>query len=398
MRGPFRDTIVMQEDLTMKSERHLLLWERMGDYHRARWKALSAWIGGSQCFAADLGSADELYQWHQTDRDPNHAVLVNKPVEQVGGWEAFRAFRRLVLQKKITHVSIPGYGCPAYLLMLAWSRLTGRRVLMFAESWYPGSSLADRVKGAMLRILTHRCLVSGEKARSHFVERLKYPANRLQTGYSVVDNYHFLRKAGKENETLSSEEKLPELLCVARFVTDKNLVMLIKAFKKSVLARKWKLVLVGGGPLRGDLEELGRDSRVEVREWVDYAGLPDLYRRSACFVLPSLFVPWGLVVNEAMASGLPVLLSTSVGASPDLLEEGENGWSFDPGKVNELTQVLDRVAATPMDRLEQMGQRSREIVRHYSLEAWASSVAQGRYCWKKMESVGTQMALSRGAH
>lgn len=157
----------------MKDERYLLLWERMGDYHRARWRAMSAWVGGRQCYAADLGSGDALYRWHQTDGDPNHAVLIEKPVEQIGGWEAFRAFRRLVRQKKITHVSIPGYGRPAYLLMLAWSRLTGRRVLMFAESWYPGSFLSDWFKGLLIRTLTHRCLVSGEKARTHFVERLR---------------------------------------------------------------------------------------------------------------------------------------------------------------------------------------------------------------------------------
>ena len=373
----------------MKQDRHLLLWERMGDYHRARWKALGSWLGEDRCFAADLGMADELYKWEQT-ANPGHEILVRKPVEKVKAWEAFRAFRRLVIDRKITHVSIPGYGRPAYLLMLVWSRLTGRKVLMFAESWYPGGTIKDFVKGLFLRLFTNRCFVSGERARFHFIDRLRYPESRLQTGYSVVDNDHFRRE---DSPPSPQPEDRPVLLCVARFVPEKNLVHLLEAFKKSSLADTWKLILIGGGPLKAELEERARGSSIELRDWVGYNDLPALYREASCFVLPSQFEPWGLVINEAMASGLPLILSEAVGAVPDLLIEKGNGWSFNPENPSQLSALFERLSDSSSEELRVMGERSQEIIRHYSLLAWSSTLAHGRYCWKKMEIIGEALDL-----
>lgn len=377
---------------TMNNDRHLVLWERMGDYHRARWSALAVWLGDDRCLAADLGLEDGIYHWEGTT-NPNHKVLVHKPVNEIKTWEAFRAFRRLVIDRHITQVSIPGYGRPAYLLMLAWSRLTGRKVFMFAESWYPGGLIKDYLKGFFLRLFTHRCFISGERARSHFVDRLKYPESRLQTGYSVVDNRHF--QGERDSQPPHHPEGRRILLCVARFVREKNLVLLLEAFKKSSLANSWKLVLVGGGPLQEELEELARGAPIELRDWIGYSNLPALYHQASCFILPSRFEPWGLVVNEAMASGLPLILSESVGATPDLLIEGGNGWSFDPESQEQLVGLLDRLAVTPPQELRGMGECSQEIIRHYSLLAWASSLAHGRYCWKKIEAVGNTLALAK---
>ncbi|MFC7338118.1 glycosyltransferase family 4 protein [Haloferula chungangensis] len=362
----------------MKSEKHLLLWERMGDYHRARWKATIRRVGSDACLAADLGTADGLYEWQGTEDDPNHFVLVRKPVGELGDLEAFMAFRRLVREQGVSHVAIPGYGRLAYMLMLVWSRLTGRRVTMFAESWYPGRKGMDWAKGLFLRGVTHRCFVSGVLARDHFVKRLGFPESAVFAGYSVVDNDHFA--AGHASRKSNSPDFVRDekgrriLLCVARFAEEKSLELLVAAFKQSKLSESWKLVLVGGGPLKDKLAEASVGAPIELRDWLDYDSLPDLYASASCFVLPSNFEPWGLVVNEAMAAGLPILLSDAVGGAPDLLRVGENGWSFPSGDESALRTKLDQLAESPPERLAEMGACSRQIIAGFSVDSWAEKL------------------------
>ncbi len=95
--------------------------------------------------------------------------------------------------------------------------------------------------------------------------------------------------------------------------------MLIHAFQASGLAEEgWKLRLVGGGPQKEELVALSaEDASIEMRDWVSYEELPALYANASVFCLPSTFEPWGLVVNEAIAAGLTLVLSSDVGAVPE---------------------------------------------------------------------------------
>jgi 1,2-diacylglycerol 3-alpha-glucosyltransferase len=353
---------------TTKTPKLLLLWDRMGDYHRARWQALSQLIGADNCLAADYGMGDGLYQWENTRQSDKYFCLVAKPVEEVGAWEAFSAFRQLVKGQNITHVCIPGYGRPAYILMLLWARLKGLQILMFAESWYPSNRLADWAKGLLIRATTNVCFVSGKRAAAHFSRRLNFPAKHIIEGYSVVDNQHF---AHRKSEAAASAK--PQLLCVARHAPEKNLGLLIDAFKQSHLAYTWQLRIVGGGPLKENLSQQIGDSDVLLDDWLPYGALPDMYAAATCFILPSSFEPWGLVVNEAMAAGLPIILSDAVGALPDLLTP-ENGWSFNHNSVADCVRCLNQLAATSPDQLSQMGASSRQIIQAFTPATWADKV------------------------
>jgi glycosyltransferase involved in cell wall biosynthesis len=98
--------------------------------------------------------------------------------------------------------------------------------------------------------------------------------------------------------------------------------------------------------------------------------LPACYAAADCFVLPSLSEPWGLVVNEAMASGLPVLISRRCGCARDLVREGENGFLFDPTRPDELARLMGLVADGGVDRAA-MGAASRRIVSGFTVERFA---------------------------
>src|SRR5262249_38238680 len=159
-------------------------------------------------------------------------------------------------------------------------------------------------------------------------------------GYDAVDNEHFKKGAEKSrNQPTNNEPKLPQrfFLASARFVREKNLAGLINAFARyrelartatvdggprTVDCKPWDLVLLGDGPLRAELEAqlsaLGLQEFVSMPGFKQYDELPPYYGKASAFVHASTIEPWGLVVNEGMASGLPVLVSNRCGCAQDL--------------------------------------------------------------------------------
>jgi glycosyltransferase involved in cell wall biosynthesis len=161
---------------------------------------------------------------------------------------------------------------------------------------------------------------------------------------------------------------------VARFSPEKNLGRLIRDFQVSKLAKTHRLRLIGGGPQRAELEKLILDpERVELRDWLTYTELPAAYARARFFILPSLFEPWGLVVNEAMAAGLPVVVSRACGCQPDLVTPA-NGFVFDENDPESLPEILDQLVDLEEDQRLEMGQASRRIIAEFSCLTWAQQL------------------------
>jgi glycosyltransferase involved in cell wall biosynthesis len=352
----------------------LLLWDRMGDYHRARWRAMQQIYTRGKVFGADLGADDALYGWQNTANDKLYIRLSEKPVTQGDFWRRIINYIKVVRKHHIKQVCIAGYGNKEYLTILFISKLMRLKVLMFAESWYPGNKWTDRVKGLFLRQVAHNIMASGVHARNHFQDRLGFAAHRIITGYSVVDNNHFEKQITSHTHKAGRSDNLQTLLCIARFAPEKNLAGLIRAFYKSELPdKRWRLQLVGGGPMKNELQALITDSHVELSNWIGYENLPAVYQAADCFVLPSIFEPWGLVVNEAMAASLPIILSNECGCKPDLLSD-ENGWSFGATKEEDLVRVLNLLSATPQEKLASMGKKSSEIIASFSPKTWAEKI------------------------
>jgi hypothetical protein len=133
--------------------------------------------------------------------------------------------------------------------------------------------------------------------------------------------------------------------------------------------------IVGDGPLRGALESQPVPPNLSVRFWgnVAYSDLPSYYARAGILVFPTLVDEWGLVVNEAMAAGLPVLGSLNSQAVEEMVEDGRTGWTFRPDRPEEILAALNRALSTPVDELGLMRARCRERARDFTPE-----VAAGR--------------------
>ncbi len=280
-------------------------------------------------------------------------------------------------------VLVPGYYTAAGIAAAVWAKTHRRFSVLMTESssqdhervWW--KELAKRI---LLRLLFDGAITGG---RRHVAYLKELGLNRpIAHCYDVVDNQFYIngvQEAASQGRPTGWPKEY--FLYVGRLASEKNLPMLLRSFaayRRS--GGTWSLVLVGDGPDRAELEALA--AREGIADEVRFEGqrateaiLP-YYAFAGCFVLPSLREPWGLVVNEAMAAGLPAIVSDRCGCVDDLIVPGSNGYHFDPTRESELTEALLRIARLTPGERAQMGLRSREQVSHYSLQRWAEEVVQ----------------------
>jgi glycosyltransferase involved in cell wall biosynthesis len=141
-----------------------------------------------------------------------------------------------------------------------------------------------------------------------------------------------------------------------------------------------ELWIAGEGPLRGTLERQAAELGVPARflGFVPYDELPRIYGSAGIQVFPSLSDEWGLVVNEAMAAGMPVVGSLRAQAVAELVREGVNGWAYEPGRPGAAGQALAAAFACGADELERMRGAARET---------ALAVSPGAVADRLMEAV-----------
>jgi glycosyltransferase involved in cell wall biosynthesis len=165
------------------------------------------------------------------------------------------------------------------------------------------------------------------------------------------------------------------IITVSRLLSWKgydNLIPVIYKLTKDNLPVR--LIIVGEGPYRNKMEEMISEynAPIHLLGHLDREGVINSLVSSDIFVLPSNQEPWGLVVNEAAFCGLPLVLSSAVGAGSDLLKTGENGYIFETGNQNSLYQYLHKLVLDKSLR-EEMGQKSLEIITNWRQQNHAIS-------------------------
>jgi 1,2-diacylglycerol 3-alpha-glucosyltransferase len=257
-------------------------------------------------------------------------------------------------------------------LVLLWSESTA---FDQRRQWW-----RERLKSYLL-CSCDGALVAGSPHRK-YLQSLGMPAERIRIVGGCVDNEYFREKTDRARE--SPEQRcnlgLPKnfFLYVGRFVSAKNLHGLLRAFQKyRNRSGPWSLVLVGTGEEEPQLRQVAAQNT----DAVHFAGLKQLsdlvkyYAFASCFVLPSISEPWGLVVNEAMASGLPVLVSNRCGCASDLVEDSANGFLFDPGDTDGIASLMARISSGSVD-LVKMGERSRQRIAAFNPGEFALGTVQ----------------------
>lgn len=204
-----------------------------------------------------------------------------------------------------------------------------------------------------------------------------------------MPQYMFCRRMGFQHEAIITDlysaassflEQPPRhtaakrFLFVGRFAEVKNIHRLIAAFQAipADMRDGWKLRLVGAGDISPFLTT--PDPAIEVYPFESQDRLMEHAQESGVFVLPSTHEPWGVVVHEFAAMGMPLLLSQRVGAASAFLIDGYNGYSFDPLNVEQIRECLEKMIITDTSVLAEMGTRSRQLANRITPETAAANL------------------------
>ena len=279
-----------------------------------------------------------------------------------------------------------GYNYAASWEALLWARRHEVAFVLWSESNSQdargGQAWVESLKAYFLRHCD-RFVVPG-KASFEYLRSLGSPEASILTAPNAVDNTFFAIQAenARAHPTEFREKlELPSrfILFVGRLVTEKGVFDLIEAYAKleSGLRSEVGLVFAGNGVSR---EELAQQAKRISPATVCFPGfaqredLAGLYALAETLVLPTHSDPWGLVVNEAMACGLPIIVSSVAGCSADLVEDGWNGYVVPPRDSEKFSVAIDSLLRQP-ELKRQMSSHSSERIRNYSPEACADGLA-----------------------
>ncbi len=241
----------------------------------------------------------------------------------------------------------------------------------------PRAGWRRAVKGAIVpRIVRGAAgaLVLGALSRDSLIARGARPES-VRVFANTVDVAAWRRRADElaasraalRNEIGAGADDVV-VLSVARLAAEKGLDTLVRAIAEAADPRLL-LAVVGHGADGPELERLAAELgvRLHLAGALPWERLPEAYVAADIFALLSSREPWGVVVNEAAACGLPLVLSDQVGAAHDLLRDGENGALVPPGDVPAAAEAIRRLATDPALRLAQ-GARSREVMGDWGYE------------------------------
>jgi len=277
-----------------------------------------------------------------------------------------------------------GYIHLTMLTALLWARWHRVPYIVLSESNLrkPRGVVKKTLKWFLLRPLL-RSASAGLAIGSYAKAYLNYygvPEARIFIFPNTPDVDRFSAESAryrKRESEVKCELNLSEdrLICfVGKFVQLKRVDLLLSAFCQLQTDPEVRinigLVLVGDGPERKQLEERVREEAIRNVHFLGFQqprDLPRIYAISDLFVLPSQHETWGVVVNEAMACGLPVVVTERVGAAGDIVRDGENGYIVPVDDLSALHQAMKRIIGDSELR-ERMGQKSSRIIRSWNYE------------------------------
>jgi glycosyltransferase involved in cell wall biosynthesis len=267
-------------------------------------------------------------------------------------------------------VLILGWGTVTSLLAIAACRMAGVPFFLYGDSSHPPPPRA--LRDAFLRNLFRLAdgfLVSGELNADYYRHYGADPKRFFLRPFAI-DNARFehdSRFAPGEREAMRARFGFTAndvvIVFSGKLLARKDPMTLLRAVDLMRHRNRAALLLLGNGELRESLEAFARERtlRVHFAGFVNQRDLPKHYAAGDVFVLPSTFEPRGLVINEAMACGLPIVVTDRNGSIGDTVREGENAFIYPAGDAQALASYLDRLIDEPALR-EAMAARSREII------------------------------------
>lgn len=329
----------------------------------------------------DLGNID------LSEHQYPYELLHRGTLEEVSLGQRIKGIMKAIIAFKPDVVNITGYYDIASWVVLLYCKLIGISTVLSNESTaedHTRSGIKEFIKKVIVRsfdgyfnfgTLSKNYLISlGGKPERMLVNRNCVDNKTLKSKYDTAIVH-------RKEQQKALHLKPHNFIFVGRLIDFKNLFQLLDAFQACEAADKdgWGLIILGDGALKSELEKYiiyHKIDKVHFFKGVSWEQVPTYLALSDVLILPSYSEPWGLVVNEAMACGMPVAVSNKCGCAVDLVKEAVNGYTFNPENRREISSVLDKFINNS-SIIPSMGKASEVIISEYSPEQVAKEMFEG---------------------
>lgn len=365
-----------------------VLFNQFGPYHYARLNALGK---KTASVGIEFFSKSDTYKWDSSGLDTNlffekKTLFTNEQSSTISKKALTNAIFQCLDGINPDVVAINGWSEAGAFAALKWCLLKQKPAIAMSESteW---DSERNKIKEFVKKKIVQNfsSAIVGGTPHKKYINKLGIPLTHIFDKYDVIDNeYFFYARQSIEKDINAHRQRLqlPNnfFLASARFIEKKNLEGLLTAYALYLRRKKydgWDLVLLGDGEFGPKLNQLKQELKIEDKVLMpgfkQYDELPYYYTLANAFIHASTSEQWGLVVNEAMASGLPVLVSDRCGCAYDLVKNEVNGLQFDPYIVDNIADKMIRFSSGEYD-LESMSQKSLEIIFDFSPSNFAENL------------------------
>ena len=330
-------------------------------------------------------SLEYPWEFHANDASYKIYQLGNPPDPEQGfiGKELRTKIEKILKELTPEVIVTVGWADQEYHETLLWAMAHQVPCSVISDSGWDDVKrhyLTEKLKQLIVSCFSS-ALVAGKRSKD-YLEKLGMPGENIFTAWDVVDNEYYAKTVADLKERRRDDFNLPDQywLCVSRFISKKNLLGLIRAFDQFVKSggEAYTLLLLGTGELEEEIKnevlKRGLPERVILPGFVQIEELPNYYAFAEALILPSFADQWGLVVNEAMASGLPVLVSRQCGCTDDIVMNGINGFIFDAFDEADMIKAMTNFHALSQDQRSRFSAESKKIISNYNLNAFAEGL------------------------
>lgn len=340
-----------------------IVFDNFGPYHVARMAGAARYC---DVVAVEVSPSNSEYAWVNPDLPESlrHVTLATGKPGQVDAATFACLFDERLAPLALDCVAVPGWSSLAALVLTRWCVEQGIPVIGMSETngWdFRRSCPTEFAKKGVVSHYSAALVTSDSQAR--YIQDLGMAPDAIFRGYNAVDNAYFASAAAAVRASgimpsigsgpMPQEWRNRYFLASNRFIEKKNLPTLLRSYAAFRQGRSddpadWPLVMLGDGEMRAELEAL--TAQLSLAAHVHYPGfrqideLPGFYATAGAFVHVSTTEQWGLVINEALASGLPAIVSRRCGCAEVLIADGLNGLLIDPYDGAAITAAMVRMA------------------------------------------------------
>lgn len=305
-------------------------------------------------------------------------------------------------RRNMDAVIVFGWGFASTMIAVAAARAHGVPVLMHSESNlgpFTRPAWKTALRRGALTALFSQCdafLAVGSMGRELY-RSYGAAAEQVFLANYCADNEFFNGEHARQlprrlllRKALGVDDDRPIVVCSGKLFPDKEPLELLEAFVRVRRERPVRLVFLGDGPLRHDVERVARERGVSedvlITGFRNQRELGEIYAAADLLAFPSKRETWGIVVNEAMLFGLPVVCSDQVTAHRDLVLPGITGDTYPSGDASALAELLSLRLGEPA-RLRQMGAEGRLRIQSWNYDvATENTVSAIRYAVTRKNS------------